>query len=72
MEHHVILKITEVTARTGLSESSIYAMAKIGSFPKQIKTGKRAAGWLERDVDEWLLDRIQASKNAEQCNGAAA
>lgn len=67
MERHVILKIKDVQARTGLSRSSIYALGKIGMFPKPIKIGKRAVGWLEQDIDNWMLDKIQASKHNLTC-----
>lgn len=42
---------------TGLSRSTIYAMMTEGAFPKSIKLGKRAVGWREADIAEWLDSR---------------
>jgi prophage regulatory protein len=56
-----ILRRPEVEACTGLSRSSIYLMAAAGEFPKPIKLGKHASGWLESDVDAWIDSRVKAS-----------
>ncbi len=49
-----ILRIKEVTRLTGLSESTIYAMVEVGTFPKPIRLGKRSVGWRASDVYAWL------------------
>jgi len=46
-----------VQRRTGLSRSTIYAKMAEGDFPRPIKLGKRAVGWLDSDIDEWLESR---------------
>ncbi len=46
-----------VQRRTGLSRSTIYAKMAEGDFPRLIKLGKRAVGWLDSDIDEWLESR---------------
>lgn len=48
-----------VKARTGLSKSSIYAMMKAGSFPKNISIGKRAVAWVELEIQQWIENKIQ-------------
>jgi prophage regulatory protein len=35
-------------------------MVARGAFPRPIRLGKRAVGWRERDVTEWLESREQA------------
>ncbi|WP_425484254.1 helix-turn-helix transcriptional regulator [Candidatus Methylobacter favarea] len=52
----------EVTARTGLSRSSIYLKVKEGTFPKQLKLGERSRSmaWLESDIDSWMDSIIAA------------
>ena len=45
---------------TGLSRSSIYAMVADGTFPKQIKIGRRAVAWVEADIDDWMLSRVKS------------
>lgn len=59
---HTILRRPMVLARTGLSCSSIYDMMAKGLFPKPVPIGKRAVGWVESTIDNWIADRInQAS-----------
>ena len=58
-----ILKLTEVKLITGLSGSTIYRLISQGDFPKQIKLSERSSGWLQSEVDQWLNERIAASRN---------
>lgn len=55
-----ILKLHEVTSRTGKSRSSIYESIAEGDFPKPVKIGERAVGWVEAEVDAWVKGRIEA------------
>lgn len=54
-----VLRLPGVQERTGLSRASIYQKIKRGQFPRQIKLGARAAGWIEEEVDQWIESRIQ-------------
>ncbi len=56
-----ILRIRSVQSMVGLSRSTIYAMIADGSFPKPIKLGKRAVGWMESEVLHWLEERRSVS-----------
>lgn len=58
-----ILKLTEVKSTTGLSGSTIYRLISQGLFPRQIKLSQRSSGWIAVEVDQWLSDRIDASRN---------
>jgi len=58
-----ILKLTEVKLTTGLSGSTIYRLISQGDFPKQIKLSERSSGWLQSEVEQWLNERISASRN---------
>lgn len=49
-----VLRLPVVKNRTGMSRSSIYAAIADGNFPKQIKLGSRAVGWLESEIDNWI------------------
>jgi prophage regulatory protein len=57
-----ILRLPAVKLRTGLSRSSIYLQISGGQFPKPIKLGARAVGWVEADIDEWLSRQIERSQ----------
>ena len=62
MRNFKIIRRPEVEAITGLSRSSIYAKMENGAFPKAIKLGERSVGWLEHEVQEWLKNRISATR----------
>jgi len=51
------LRRPQVERLTGLSRSSIYAMVADGSFPKQVKVGRRAVAWREADILEWMVQK---------------
>lgn len=57
-----ILRRKQVEARTGLSRSTIYDRIKAGTFPAPVSLGEKAVGWIESEVDAWLVARIQASR----------
>ena len=60
------LRLPEVMARTGLSRSTIYVRLDQGRFPRPVSLGGRAVGWIEAELDEWMRERIAASRrNAE-------
>ena len=62
---HTILRIPEVKRYTGLSRSTIYLRIAEGTFPKPISLGGRAVGWLEAEIQQWLEQRIEASREIE-------
>lgn len=57
-----ILRLPTVKERVSLSRSTIYALISKGKFPKQIKLGERAIGWLESDINDWINQQITKSK----------
>ena len=60
-----ILRRPDVSQRTGLGRSALYAAIKDGRFPKPIKLGPRASGWSAAEVAEWITERIAARDAAE-------
>jgi len=60
-----ILKIVEVSKKYKISISTIYRLSAKGEFPQIIKLGERSSGLLESECDQWLDDRIAASRNGE-------
>ncbi|HCA7855118.1 AlpA family phage regulatory protein [Enterobacter hormaechei] len=50
-----------ITELTGLSDKWFYKLAQEGKFPKPVKFG-RSSRWIEREVKEWLEERIKLSR----------
>ncbi|MDE0082872.1 MAG: AlpA family phage regulatory protein [Gammaproteobacteria bacterium] len=61
-----ILRMPEVEARTGLSQRSIRALVARGDFPRPIRLSRRSVGWLESELNGWLLERIARSRDAAE------
>lgn len=57
-----IIRLPEVSKKSGKSKSSIYRDMALGEFPKQIKLSERSSGWIESEVDQWIEARINASR----------
>ena len=57
-----IHRLPKVISATSLSRSAIYQRISEGTFPKQINLGGRAVGWLASDIDNWIKQRIAASR----------
>lgn len=57
----IIHRRPSVEKIVGLSCSTIYDMMAENKFPKPIRIGKRAVGWRESQINEWLAQREAAS-----------
>jgi len=53
------MRLKEVTEKTGLAKSTIYNLISQGKFPKQIELGARSVGWVDTEIEEWLLAKIE-------------
>ncbi|AKX47399.1 hypothetical protein AKN94_08570 [Thiopseudomonas alkaliphila] len=52
-----ILRLPEVKTKIGFGRSTIYALMANGEFPRSIRIGARAVGWLESDINQWIETR---------------
>lgn len=59
---HIVLRLRDVIRQTGLSRSTIYLRISNKEFPQPISLGGRSVGWLQHDIDEWVLEKIEASR----------
>lgn len=51
-----IVRLPEVTRRTGLHRATIYRKIADGTFPRQIKLSINCSGWYESDINAWVAD----------------
>jgi len=54
-----IYRINHVMHQTQLGRSTIYKKIKEGTFPKPLKLGPRASGWLAHEIQEWIESAIK-------------
>jgi prophage regulatory protein len=53
----------EVSERVGYrSLSHVEKLESEGRFPKSVKLGARAKGWVRSEVTQWIQDRIEKSR----------
>lgn len=58
-----MLRLPTVIERIGIGRSTIYDWINPTSprydptFPKQKKLGKQSVGWIESEINDWLLQR---------------
>lgn len=58
-----LIRLSEVMRRTGYGRAWIYRLISLGRFPKPVKIGPRSVAFIESEVDEWINQRIEASRN---------
>jgi len=59
-DNQLVLDLRGVIELTTLSQSTIYAMAKKGEFPKQRRIGSNRVVWLRSEVVTWLEQKLAA------------
>ena len=59
-----VIRHKQVCQKLQISSAKLFDIVARGHFPKPFTLipGGRAVGWLEKDVDQWVLDR----KNAQE------
>ncbi|HCM9194254.1 MULTISPECIES: helix-turn-helix transcriptional regulator [Enterobacteriaceae] len=61
-----VLRLPAVVSKLGIARSTIYDWLNAKSprhdpaFPKPYPLGKQSVGWLESELDDWVLQRKQA------------
>ena len=53
-----LIRINEVTSKTGLTRSRIYQYISEDKFPTSVSLGGRSVAWVESEVDKWIENVI--------------
>jgi len=61
-----VIRHNQVCQKLQISSAKLFDMVARGHFPKPFTLipGGRAVGWLEKDVDQWVLSRKNAQEAA--------
>lgn len=54
-----LIKLKDVMHTTGLARSTVYKYIADGNFPKPISLGERNVAWLESEIQDWILEKIE-------------
>ena len=52
-----VLRAREVTARTGLSRTTIWRLERQGQFPARRQLSLNAVGWIASEIERWIAER---------------
>ena len=65
----LIVRHKQVRQKLQVSSAKLFDMVARGQFPRPfaIVPGGRAVGWLEGDVDAWILDQKHRSGEDAKC-----
>jgi prophage regulatory protein len=58
LEERIIRK-PELFEKVPLSDTTIWRLEKRGDFPRRMRIGGNAVGWLASEVDEWMRRKAQ-------------
>ena len=61
-EANEVSTIKQVKERVGLGRTSIYKLVAEGKFPKPVHILGRNVAWVDSEVDEWMMDRIDEKR----------
>jgi prophage regulatory protein len=61
------IRIGQVSAKTGLSEPTIWRHSAAGTFPKPIKISPGCTVWIEDEIDELIEAKLLERDAAQQC-----
>jgi prophage regulatory protein len=55
-----IIRRHELTNKVGYCLAHIYRLERAGLFPQRVRLGRRAVGWVEHEIENWLRERVDA------------
>lgn len=53
-----LIDLKEVSHKTSVGKSWIYAEMREGRFPRPVKLAERCVRWREADIDKWIEDKF--------------
>lgn len=60
-----VLKLKSVIEKTTLCHSTIYKLISEGGFPRPIDLTGRAVGWVDSEVDDWIMSKVVLRDGSE-------
>ena len=57
-----LLRPKDAAKKAGISVSHLYALVAQNEFPQLIKISERISAFLESEVDDWILKKVELSR----------
>ena len=58
-----ILRVGAVTAKTGLSRTTLWRLERRGDFPRRVRLSSNTTGWIESEVEKWIKTRPRGASS---------
>ncbi|CAQ83099.1 MULTISPECIES: helix-turn-helix transcriptional regulator [Photorhabdus] len=65
MAETTLIRLADVMKKVGLKKSWIYHLMQQGEFPKSVSLGARSVAWVEKEIDEWIINKINNRKETQ-------
>lgn len=62
-----VLRIDQVTRKTGLSRTTIWRLERAGAFPRRMRLSANTVGWVSEEITAWLKGRPRGLGSAALC-----
>ena len=56
-----IIRKKTASARTGLSDVTMWRLENLNKFPARLQLSEKAVGYYEDEIDDWIHSRIRAA-----------
>ena len=66
-----LIKLQNVIEMTGLSRTGIYRLMAEKQFPEKVNLGARAVAWVESEVQDWIIEKIEQRDTKNALNSAS-
>lgn len=59
-----VIRRHQIKEKVGFCAHHCARLERQGQFPKRVRLGPNAVGWLETEIDEWLRERERVEPEA--------
>uniref|UniRef100_UPI0036DA4898 helix-turn-helix transcriptional regulator n=1 Tax=Photorhabdus sp. RM322S TaxID=3342825 RepID=UPI0036DA4898 len=65
MAEATLICLADVMKKVGLKKSWIDHLMQQGDFPKPVRRGIQPEEWVEKKIDEWIINKTSSRKKAQ-------
>lgn len=68
------IRFPDVQAKVSLCRMQVDRLEKAGEFPQRVQIGANSVGWVESEIEDWMVKRIaqRGGAKAAASNNVAA